>query len=97
MKLRITLLLRPPTSIEDIVQSFGRGGRRRPGGKTQKVLCITLYNNEDISNSVEGMTEGVRLFCQETGCLRKFLHASMGGGSLGPVIPGWCCGPCSGL
>ena len=65
-------------------------------GKPRK-FYVSLYNNEDISNSVEGMTEGVRLFCQETGCLRKFLHASMGGGSLGPVIPGWCCGPCSTL
>ena len=38
------ILIRPPTEIEDILQSVGRGGRKKADGKTRRVICITLFN-----------------------------------------------------
>ena len=38
------ILVRPPTEIEDILQSVGRGGRKKADGKTRRVICITLFN-----------------------------------------------------
>ena len=91
------ILLRPPTHLEDILQSVGRGGRKQPDGKTSQVILITLFNMEDISDNISGMTPEVRQFCLESGCLRKFLNGAFGGRDLGPVDPAMCCGPCSGM
>ena len=94
----VVILVRPPTRIEDFLQSWGRGGRRGADGKTSRVLCICLFNMEDISASVKGMTREVREFCLETGCLRqklmKIFNADV---TMLGVDSTWCCGPCSGL
>ena len=91
------ILLRPPTDLEDFIQSWGRGGRMKEDGTTTRVICICLFNLEDISENTTGMTPEVRAFCLESGCLRKALQKVFGGGSLGQVDPEWCCGPCSGM
>ena len=94
----IVILVRPPTRIEDFLQSWGRGGRRGPDGKTRKVLCICLFNMEDIAANTKGMTQEVKDFCLEKGCLRqKMMNIFDADVTMVGVDPKWCCGFCSGL
>ena len=69
-------------------------GRKQPDVKTSRVILITLFNLENISDNITGMTPE---FCLESGCLKKFLNGASGERDLGLVDPGMCCGPCSGI
>lgn len=90
------ILIRPPTRLEDFLQSWGRGGRRQSNGMVKKVVCICLFNLEDISDNIRGMSQEVRDFCLEHGCLRAFLCRAFGVQEV-EVDKMWCCGSCSGL
>ena len=91
------ILLRPPTELEDWIQSWGRGGRRQINGKDVLVICICLWNHEDIADNVPGISNAVRDFClnHDDGCLRQMLRDHFPGDT--SSISGWCCGPCSGI
>ena len=89
------VLVRPPTNLEDFLQSWGRGGRMQLNGRVLKVVCICLWNMNDVADNVPGMTPEVRDFCinEQNECLRKKLSSVYPGNFT--VLPDWCCGPCS--
>jgi len=71
----IVIFLRPLNMVHYIAQGAGRGGRRLGdnSGMRQRVVAYLLWNNSDIGNNVKGLSNAVKEFCLEKGCLNLFM------------------------
>ena len=59
----------PPRTIREYFKETGRAGR---DGKQS--FATLFFNNRDIANNREGLSDDIRTFCHlEDSCLRKFL------------------------
>jgi superfamily II DNA helicase RecQ len=72
---QVVIIVRPPTSLHSLLQSWGRAGRLMKNGKRKLVLCMIMWNNHDVASNMVGMTEEMAQFCknQDNCCLRKLL------------------------
>ena len=80
--------------LHEILQCFGRAGRRGEDGKWRRAMCILLYNNTDLARNV--ISDAVRQYCSSETCLKVKLSAFFGS-SYGRVASEWCCSVCLGL
>ena len=92
----IIVMFRPFNHCHDILQAAGRGGRKlQIDGKRRKVVFSLCYNKSDISNTVPGMSESVKEFCETKQCLKSFLRCEFGGPELCEYSSKvWCCSNC---
>ncbi|XP_062587288.1 uncharacterized protein LOC134248910 [Saccostrea cucullata] len=84
---------RPPTTMEKYLQEIGRAGRLG-----QAATATMFYNQSDIAKNRKGMTEDMRKYCTNQGCLRLMLVNYFGFDS--PVYSGDklnCCSNCKTL
>jgi superfamily II DNA helicase RecQ len=72
---QVVIMVRPPTRLHALIQSWGRAGRLQKNGKRKLVLCIVLWNNHDVASNIVGMTEEMSQFCKnpKNRCLRELL------------------------
>jgi superfamily II DNA helicase RecQ len=72
---QVVIMVRPPTRLHALIQSWGRAGRLQRNGKRKLVLCIVLWNNHDVASNIAGMTEEMAQFCKNKDgrCLRELL------------------------
>lgn len=75
----------PP--LESYVQEIGRAGRS--GNQSYATL---YYNKFDINKSIKTVDETVKIYCEEDGCLRKFIISYFGFNYSKPTL---CCSNCN--
>ena len=56
----------PPRSLSQYLQEIGRAGRRG-----QASTAILYYSKRDIAGNLPGMSDDIRDYCNDDGCLRK--------------------------
>ena len=62
-----------------IVQAAGRGGRNRSTGQKMRMLQFyILWNRNDVSPSVPGLSTEMKKFCEIKDCLKMFLNSYFG-------------------
>jgi superfamily II DNA helicase RecQ len=72
---QVVIMVRPPTRLHALIQSWGRAGRLQKDGTRKLVVCIVLWNNHDVASNIAGMTEEMAQFCKNKDgrCLRELL------------------------
>jgi len=65
-----TVMVRPLSAPHDLMQLCGRGGR---GPDIFSSTLEVIWNNNDISNNVPGMTASVRHILDQSGCIAQKL------------------------
>ena len=71
----------------------GRGGRRNPSGKRNRVIVYILYNASDIAENVPGLSVEVKEFCRSKNCLKVFLRKYFDNNE-NYFENDWCCNHC---
>ena len=89
----VIVFVRPMNMLHYVVQGAGRGGRRNPTGKRNRVLVYILYNASDIAENVPGMSVEIREFCKNKDCLKVFLRKYFDNNET-YIETDWCCNSC---
>ena len=87
-------MVRPLNMLHYVVQAAGRGGRNMGTGKRRKVLFYLLWNRNDISPNVPGLSTEMKEFCETQDCLKKFLKSYFGVINPDSSDQAWCCSNC---
>ena len=85
--------LRVMNMLHYVLQGAGRGGRKNPSGKRNRVVVYILYNASDIATNVPGLSMEVREFCKSKECLKKLLRLYFDGENSNSCED-WCCNNC---
>ena len=80
---------KPPHSLTDFVQEFGRSGRAG-----QPAISILYYCNHDIASNITGMKQDIVGYCREDKCLREYLLKQFGFEKTNSYINHDCCNYC---
>lgn len=59
---------RPPTTLENYLQEFGRAGRNR-----QKASALLYYNNSDIASNRKGISQAMVDYCKNSAACFRLL------------------------
>ena len=94
-ELDIAILLRPFHQLHAFNQAGGRVGRRIGARLARKGAVFCLWNNTDLRAGFRTMSDTVRLFCREKGCLKEFVNKYFNKSNPKYVKTSeWCCSNC---